>query len=130
MSDRCAGFTLIETLVALVIFAAVFAALTANLSGGSRGLRLAQMDQRALMLAKTKLAAAGVEGRLEDGQQELGDEDGFSWRVNVQRAANTEDSKDRQLKAFWVLVDVSWQDGTLRRIRTTELKGLKLSAAP
>jgi prepilin-type N-terminal cleavage/methylation domain-containing protein len=131
MSDRSDGFTLIETLVALVIFAGVFAALTASLSGGSKGLRVAQMDQRALMLAKAKLASAGLEARLFDGQQEAGDDDGFGWRVDVrQRVPADGEIKDLGQRAFWVLVSVTWLEGPLRKIRTTELKGLKLSAAP
>ena len=86
MSDRSDGFTLIETLVALVIFAGIFAALSAGFSSGTRGLRVAQADQRALMLAKAKLATTGLESRLADRLQETGEEDGFIWRVDVQPA--------------------------------------------
>jgi len=131
MPRRNDGFTLIETLVALTVFAGVFAALTAGLQGGSRGLRLARMEQGAIMLAKAKLATAGLDVPLADGQAFAGIEDDLSWTVGVQqRVATDDEQRDPVLKAYWVVVDVSWRDGPLQQLRATQLKGLKLEGAP
>ena len=127
MSHRTHGFTLIETLVALALFAVVFAALSASLAGGIRGVRLARMDLAATMLARAKLAAAGVETPLADAQQETGETDGFMWFVNVRQHLRPDvDVRETGPKAYWVAIDVSWRDGPLSPRRTIQLKTLKL----
>jgi len=129
MSDRSHGFTLIETLVALVLFAGIFAALAAGISGGSRGVRLARMDMTATMLARAKLAAAGVEAPITDGQLDSGEDGGFAWGISVQQLNRAEgEFRETELKAYWVTVDVSWREGPFRPLRTIQLKGLKLGS--
>ena len=129
MSDRSHGFTLIETLVALALFAGIFAALSAGISGGSRGVRLARMDLTAAMLARAKLAAIGVEAPMADGQRESGEENGFTWGVSVQQYVRQDtEFRETEFKAYWVTVDVSWREGPIRPLRSIQLKGLKLGS--
>ena len=124
------GFTLIETLVALTVFAGVYAALTSGLQGGSRGLRLARMEQSAVLLARAKLAAAGIETPLEDGQFFEGNDDTMHWSVGVQQRVPADDEhRDPAFKSFWVVVDIDWRDGPLQRLRTVQLKSLKIGPA-
>ena len=126
-----AGFTLIETLVALVIFVAGYLLVYQSVSVGWRGTQVAHTESAALRLAQTRLAAAGIESRLEEGQQSGQSPDGYAWTVQVARYHRPSiDDAPTQLAAYWVTVDVRWREGALRRGRSLRLETLKLAARP
>ena len=83
--DRQAGFTLLETVVALMVFALVAGALQLCLAGGWKGVRSVRMEQAALIVAKAQLATAGVESSLVDGTEEGTTEAGFHWTRDIRR---------------------------------------------
>jgi prepilin-type N-terminal cleavage/methylation domain-containing protein len=124
------GFTLMETIVALVVFSSVFVAMYQAMAGGSRSLRHANLDAAATTLALSRMASAGIETALKDGQEFSGTEDPFWWRVSVQRRADDFDDVAPlpKVAAFWVNVEVNWREGTLQTIRTIKFKTLKLGA--
>lgn len=123
------GFTLMETIVALVVFSSVFIAMYQAIAGGSRSLRHANLDAAATTLALSRIASAGIETALKDGQEFFGTEDPFSWRVSVQRRADAEDVAPLpKVAAFWVNVEVNWREGALQTTRTVKFKTLKLGA--
>ena len=123
------GFTLMETIVALVVFSSVFVALYQAIAGGSQSLRHANLDGAATTLALSRIASAGIETALKDGQEFAGNENPFSWRVSVQRRADSEDvASQPKIAAFWVDVEVNWREGALQTIRTVKFKTLKLGA--
>lgn len=131
MADRDTGFTLIETLVALVLLGSVFAVLSSSFAGGMRGVRTARMDATATMLARAKLATAGTLSTLNDGQDAFGTDAGFEWRVSAKPYQRPDtDVRDTEPAAFWVTVDVSWREGAAQQLRSVQLKGLKLSRSP
>jgi general secretion pathway protein I len=131
MDDRCAGFTLIETLVALVIFVAGYLLVYQSVSVGWRGAQVAHTESAALRLAQTRLAAAGVESRLEEGQQSGQSPDGYTWTMQV-AGYHRPDRNDTptRLAAYWVTIEVKWQEGALRRTRSLRLETLKLAPRP
>jgi general secretion pathway protein I len=122
------GFTLMETLVALVIFVACYLLIHEGLSHGWRGVRVAQSETAALRVAQGRLAAAGLEEPLSEGQRS-GEMDGYAWTMDVRR-------EDRQgisaspLSAFWVTVTVGWRDRSERRMRSVQLTTIKLVTQP
>ena len=122
------GFTLIETIVALIIFVACYVLIQQGLALGWRGVSTSQGELKALHIAEARLAAAGVESPLSEGQQ-TGSENGYSWVVDVRRQT-PEFEGDRRARArptgYWVAVEVSWRDET-RRTRALELKSLKIA---
>jgi general secretion pathway protein I len=126
-----AGFTLIETLVALVIFVAGYLLVYQSVSVGWRGTQVAHTESAALRLAQARLAAAGVESPLEDGQQSGESPDGYAWTVRVARYNQPDlDEPPARLAGYWVSVDVRWREGALRRARSLRLETLKLAAGP
>ena len=61
------GFTLMETIVALIIFVACYVLIQQVLSLGWRGVSASQGELGALHVAQMRLAAAGVEAPLAEG---------------------------------------------------------------
>lgn len=123
------GFTLIETLVALVIFVAGYLLVYQTVSVGWRGTQVAHTESAALRIAQSRLAAAGVEQRLQEGQQSGNTPDGYAWTMQVARYHRPDlDDAPARLIAYWITVDVSWREGPLRKARTVRLESLKLAA--
>jgi general secretion pathway protein I len=134
--ERCAGgpareggFTLMETIVALIIFVACYVLIQQVLSLGWRGVSASQGEVGALHVAQARLAAVGVEAPLSEGQQS-GSEDHYEWVVDVRRQ-NAENESESRAKThatgYWVAVEVSWRDEVTRRSRSLQLKTLKVA---
>jgi prepilin-type N-terminal cleavage/methylation domain-containing protein len=123
------GFTLMETLVALVIFVACYLLIHEGLSLGWRGVRLAQSETSALQVAQGRLAAAGFDEPLSDGQRS-GETDGYAWTMDIRREDRGRMPAASQLSAFWVTVAVSWRDRSERHARSVQLTTMKLVPPP
>ena len=90
--NRQRGFTLIEVVVAFVLLALVLATAFEIFSTGFS--RAADLDDysRALVVAQSRLAAAGTEETLKEGETQGESEDRrFHWTVAIKR---TEDGTD------------------------------------
>lgn len=125
------GFTLMETLVALVIFVAGYLIVHQSVSLGWRGAQVAWVESAALRLARSRLAAAGVETRLREGEQSGESGDGFNWSLRIEPYQPPGgDGAAEKIAGFWVTVTVLWDGGVLRPARSLRLKTLKLGAAP
>ena len=125
------GFTLIETLVALVIFVAGYLIVHRSVSLGWRGAQIAWAESAALRLARSRLAAAGVEARLKEGEQSGETDDGFGWTLGTEPYRRPGgDGAEEKIAGYWVTVTVRWDGGVLRPARSLRLKTLKLGAAP
>jgi general secretion pathway protein I len=83
---RESGFTLIEVVVAFVVLSLVLAVAFEIFSTGMA--RAGDLDERsrALVVAQSKLAVAGLEEALKDGETRGESEDRrFQWTVTVKR---------------------------------------------
>jgi general secretion pathway protein I len=128
-AGREGGFTLMETIVALIIFVACYVLIQQVLSIGWRGVSASQGELGALHVAQTRLAAAGVEAPLVEGQQS-GSEDRYEWVVEVRRQNAESESESRaktHASGYWVAVEVSWRDEVTRKSRSLQLKTLKVA---
>jgi prepilin-type N-terminal cleavage/methylation domain-containing protein len=124
------GFTVIETLVALAVFAGVFAVLYGGLTGNWRGVGRVQMDALALSLAQTQFALAGREAVLQDGQTWAGSEGGVSWTVAVEAYRDSDPSQlSEGTGAYWIIFDARWGDGAALEPKSMRMRTLKLEAA-
>lgn len=119
------GFTLIETIVALMIFVGCYLLLHHSVALGWRGLQAAHSETVALDLAQSLLAQAGIEAPLREGQNSGATAEGFDWTVTVSRYGP--DAAPGRLTAFRIDVEVRWRD-VLRRPKTLELATLKLGS--
>lgn len=126
MRTKCQGMTLIEVLVAFVALSLTMAVVMQIFSGGMRNARLADTYSRAIFLAESKLAEAGIEQPLVAGDAvgQLGSD--FRWRVTV---APYDDggAADRLMlsaRLYHVRVRVSWSEGG--RERQIELASLRM----
>jgi hypothetical protein len=117
-----------ETLVALVIFVACYLLIHEGLSLGWRGVRLAQSETTALQVAQGRLAAAGFDEPLSDGQRS-GETDGYTWTMDIRREDRSRTAAS-QLSAFWVTVAVTWRDRSERHARSVQLTTMKLVPPP
>jgi general secretion pathway protein I len=135
-SDSTSGFTLIETLVALTIFVAGYVVVHQSVMLAWRGAQIAWTEAAAVRLAQSRLAAAGVETPLQEGEERGETPDGLAWtrRVELYRppAGNDEprDGAAGRILGYWVTVTVGWRGGILQSARSLELKTLKLDARP
>lgn len=124
-----------EVIVALVLFSALFLALYRGLGGAGRAVHLANLQAKATHIAAARLAAAGVETALADGQAYSGDESGFTWRVSVERYAGPPDEREQfisrraqtsKISGYWVDVEVVWKARAFENVRSLHLRTLKL----
>lgn len=83
-TDRASGFTLIEVMVAFVLLSLVLATGFEIFSTGLRRAGDLEGQSRAVMIAQTRLAAAGLEEQLREGVTQGESEDGqFHWTLDV-----------------------------------------------
>jgi general secretion pathway protein I len=123
------GFTLIESLVALIIMVTVATMLYQGLSSGLRVSGAAEGSETALRVAKARLAELGIETPLQPGTQEGQDGD-ILWQTTVW-PYTAQDPTDpiTQQNPYWARVKVTWRQGSSDRPRSLELTTLKLGGA-
>jgi general secretion pathway protein I len=111
------GFTLLEVLVALIVFALAFGILAQILRTGLRQSASADTAAAASLLARSQLARVGTELPLEVGKTE-GEADGMRWRTAIELALSA--TEDTELAAYQIRVTVTWgagQEVTLTTLR-------------
>lgn len=117
--------TLIEVLVAFVILSLTMAVLMQIFSGGIRNAHIASGYSRAVFLAESRLAAAGVEQPLAAGETAGQVGPNLNWRMSV-AAVENEGGSDRPLmpaRMYQVRVLVGWdEDGRQRQVELSSLR--------
>jgi general secretion pathway protein I len=114
------GFTLLEVLVALVIFALLFGVLGEIVQTGLRQSDSAEASSKATLLAESQLARVGVELPLEVSEWTGETGDGLRWRTGIQLAEPA--SEHQSLPAYEVQVTVSWGSSAAERVTLTTLR--------
>jgi prepilin-type N-terminal cleavage/methylation domain-containing protein len=114
------GFTLIEVLVALVIFALVFGVLAQIFQSGLRQTAGAAAASEATMVARSQLARVGVELPLVAGEALGETADGLHWRTAIRLAEPPDE--EQSFVPYLVEVTVAWGDGPAEQITLTTLR--------
>lgn len=122
------GFTLLEVIVAFVLLALILATVFQIFSTGLA--RASELDERAkaLVIAQSRLAAAGVDGKLERGESRGESEDRrYRWSVRIEpyeEAREGQPPAQGSLLMFRVDSVVDWRspDGRERELRLATLQ--------
>jgi general secretion pathway protein I len=117
---RAAGFTLLEVLVALIIFALTFGVLAQIMQTGLRQSTTATASSTATLLARSQLARVGVELPLEAGESAGETADGLRWRTLVELAEPP--TEEQSFVPYLVEVTVAWGSGPAEQVTLTTLR--------
>jgi general secretion pathway protein I len=120
---RARGFTLLEVLVALIIFAIAFGVLAQIIQTGLGQARSAAVTSEAVLLARSLLAEVGSELPVAPGVIKGEAEGGYRWRIEMRA---TEGRADDALRAYLVQVTVASDT----QAPPIELSTLRLGSAP
>jgi type II secretory pathway pseudopilin PulG len=104
---RQAGYTALEFLVAFTVLSLFLTAGIAAVGVALRGDQQATFATLATALARTKLAAAGVDYPLRPGVATGVFTNGYLWRAEVRHFRSIATSESTQIRAFWVEVTVA-----------------------
>ena len=107
------GYTLVEVLVAFVILAMTLTVLFRIFSGGVRNISVSADYARAVLIAESRLAAAGINEPLYAGETYGVEDEEFTWTRSVTpyRPSPQYKSQVKDLKAWYVAVTVEWPHG-------------------
>jgi general secretion pathway protein I len=114
------GFTLLEILVALVIFALAFGVLAQIIQTGLRQSAGARSLNAATLLAQSELARVGVEVPLRAGPTDGETESGMRWHTEVELIEQP--SEDQSLATYQVQVTVTWGPSPTEQLTLTTLR--------
>jgi len=115
------GFTLMETLVALMILATALVMVLQLFSGALNSSRLSGEYTRAIFHAQEKMNEILLETQLAESEQTGDFGDGFRWKATIlwidPNADITDETKRIQspLDLFYIKVTVSWDSGMRER---------------
>lgn len=126
------GFTLMEALVAVVIFAFASMALQSVFARGGLGLRVSSSETRALEVARGAIGKLDFPAPADKSRETTGETDGYTWAGTVTRYEPPEGGMGAmKIEAYWIDLELSWQEQSLgARPRSVSLKTLKLGIAP
>jgi type II secretion system protein I len=126
MSGHDDGFTLIETLTALVILALAASTFYRALETGTQGARIAERETAALALAQSRLDEVVALGPQENLALKGQTPDGYAWSTTVSGLDRTRTDRS-PVGLARVDVRVSWRDGPARRERDLTLTTIMAS---
>jgi len=123
---RIQGYTLIEVLVAFMIMALALTVLLRIFSGGLRNISVSSDYAQAVLIAESRLAAAGIDGPLYPGETTGIDGEQFEWtrRVTEYVPSPVYSNAAQDLQAWHVTVSVAWPNGS--NSRSIEISTIRL----
>lgn len=131
MTDRQAGFTLLEALLALAVLAVCTGWFYRGLELGLRGARLTERDQAALTVARSRLIEARALGPERGSPRSGTTDDGIDWTTSfIPYAAQAVAGAPDQPHLIRIDVEVSWRDIPGRPVRTLTLTTFRTGGVP
>ncbi len=110
-SSGVGGFTLLETLVALVVLAITLSVVMELFSGGLRSARLSKDYTRAALYGREKMEEILSAKSLEEGKSEGDLKEGFRWKAVVSRLEPPEEEAEKTpFHIYRVRLSILWGD--------------------
>ena len=116
------GFTLLEVMLAFVIFALSFATVLEIMAGSMRSVRRASEDTEVALLAQSVMDLVGTEIPIEEGQFSGTGMDRYQWQLGVYLYESSGDGVGTQelaemsgIELYRVDLDIDWQAGRRQR---------------
>jgi len=112
------GFTLLEVMLAFVIFAISFATVLEIVAGSMRSVRRASEDTEVALFAQSIMDLVGTEIPVEDGEFSGMGMDRYQWRLGIYLYnAGDVDTQTQELAElsgialYWVDLNIDWEAG-------------------
>ena len=112
---RDRGFTLVEILVALTLFAVVGGALLQLFQSGLRNVRVADDYSHAVFLARSKLTELQAHNHLLPGELSGAFPGGYRWQALLSEPDGVDAGPTRWLRPLDLTLTISWGDDTESR---------------
>jgi len=116
------GFTLLEVMLAFVVFALSFAVVLEIMAASMRNVRRASDDTQVALLAQSIIELVGTEIPLEEGEFSGLSLDRYQWRLGIHlHASSDEDERTLELaemsgiELYRVELDIDWSAGRRQR---------------
>lgn len=116
------GFTLLEVMLAFVIFALSFATVLEIMAGSMRSVRRASDDTEVALFAQSIMDLVGTEIPIEEGQFSGTGMDRYEWQLGIYLyGSSSEDAGTLELaelsgiELYRVDLDIDWQTGRRQR---------------
>ena len=117
-----AGFTLLEVMLAFVIFALSFATVLEIMAGSMRSVRRASDDTQVALLAQSVMDLVGTEIPIEEGQFSGTGMDRYQWQLGIYLYEASGDDVGTQelaemsgIELYQVDLDIDWEVGRGQR---------------
>ncbi len=124
LPGRGRGFTLLELLLAFVVFALSFATVLEILSGSMRNTVRARHDSEAALTAQSLMDQVGLEIPLEAGTSANGEFDEYEWEIDIfnysapgENARSVELAELTGIELLEVDLAISWGDPPRQQTR-------------
>jgi general secretion pathway protein I len=125
------GFTLLEVMLAFVIFAISFATVLEIMGGSMRSVSRANDDTEVALLAQSVMDLVGTEIPIEEGQFDGTSMERYNWRLDIfpYDASGERDLATPELlelsgiELYWIDLEITWQSG--RRDRNMHFSTIK-----
>ena len=121
-SRSSGGFTLLEVMLAFVIFALSFATVLEIMAGSMRSVRRASQDTEVALMAQSLMDQVGTEIPIEEGEYSGTGMDRYNWRLGVylleaggEEAGTQELAELSGIELYRVDLDIDWQNGRNQR---------------
>lgn len=124
---RSAGFTLLEVMLAFVVFALSFATVLEIMAGSMRSVRRASDDTEVALFAQSIMDLVGTEIPLEEGQYNGEGMDRFRWQLGIflyqaedgdvsEVEGRTQELAEMSgIELYLVQLDIDWESGQRQR---------------
>lgn len=122
------GFSLLEILVAFSILALSLGVLLNIFSGGVRRAAISEEYQQAITIAESKLATAGTEEELQEGEIDGVIGDKYHWYLRAKLFYDEDEGLEEEalsVEPYQITVTVEWEAG--KQERQIELTTLRLA---